>query len=128
MAKASISVASRQYQPGTRTVVLPDLTADDSGIKVTLTREGWPAGDDIILGVIESSNGGAVWLEMARVIYAGGVQLDPRTGQVVDTCGPSIYWPERKIDGFLIPQRPAQVRITVTNTVRLTTAISLTGL
>lgn len=129
MAKASVTVPSRSYQPGTRTVVLPDLTADDNGVQITLTRESWPAtGGDILSGTVEGSDdAGATWYELTRFSYPGGDQINPRTGQPVLTCGPTAYWPERTINGVAVPQRPGQVRAVVSNTVTLTTGITLSG-
>lgn len=124
MAKASISVPSRTYQPGTRTVVLPDLTSDDNGAQITMTRESWQdTGGDIISGLVEGSNDGATWFALMSFAYPGGDEINPRTGQPVLFVQPTVTWPES--NG--VPQRPAQVRATITNTVALTTAITLAG-
>jgi hypothetical protein len=131
MAKATITVPSTSYAPGSRTVNLPNLTTDDNGILVSLTREAWPdTGSDVISGVIEGSNdAGATWFELTRFSYAGGVMVNPRSSQVVATCGPKVYWPETyDANGVATPKRPGQVRARIINTVTLTTAVTLTGL
>jgi hypothetical protein len=129
LAKSSLTVPSRSYAPGTRTVTIPDITTDDNGIKIALTRESWPdTGGDVITGQIDGSDdGGATWYNLTVFGYPGGEQINPRTGQVVTSCGPSVSWPERYVDGVTIPQRPQQVRAILTNLVTLTTAITLTG-
>ena len=128
MAKAIITVNSKVYQPGTRTVTLPDLTSDDNGVKIILTRESWTdTGSDVLSGVMEGSDDGIAWREMMRFAYPGGDIINPRTGQLVTTCGPTRYWDERDVNGVMTPQRPAQVRVTVTNTVALRTGITLQG-
>lgn len=129
-AKSQITVPSRLYQPGTRTVDLPNLTTDDNGIQIQLTRESWPdTGSDVLTGTIEGSNDGLEFFELTRFNYAGGVQINPRTGLEFTTCGPSVYWPETyDANGVATPHRPGQVRATITNSVALRTAITLTGL
>ena len=130
MAKATISVPSTVYAPGTRTVVLPNLTTDDNGINIALTREAWTdTGEDVISGTIDGSNdGGATWFNLTTFNYVGGTMINPRTSQVVATCGLRAYWPERyDANGVASPQRPGQVRAVITNTVSLRTAVTLTG-
>lgn len=130
MAKATITVSSRVYQPGSRSVVLPNLTTDDNGIKISLTRESWPdqAGAEILSGLIEGSDdGGATYYGLCVFGYAGGNMTNPKTGQPVTVCGPTVYWPERNINGVMTPQRPSQVRATLSNTVALQTAVTLDG-
>jgi hypothetical protein len=127
MAKASITVPSQSYSPGTRTVNLPNLTTDDNGITITLTRESWPIGSNIISGVIEGSNDGVNWFELTRFSWDGGDQINPRTGLPVTAQWVSVSWPEKLINGVMTPQRPAQARARVTNTVTLTTAITVAG-
>lgn len=128
MAKSIVTVPSRSYQPGTRTVNLPNLSTDDNGIKISLTRESWPEGSDIITGNIDGSNDGVEWFNLAPFSCDGGVQINGRTGQVVLTSGTEVTWPLRNDgQGNAIPQRPAQVRAVITNTVTLTTGITLEG-
>jgi len=130
MAKTTITIPSRSYAPATRTVAVPDLTTDDNGIEILLTRESWPDVGEIISGVIEFSNdGGATW-ELLNPFgpFVGGIMLNPRTGQVVPTSGLRTYWPENFVNGVWVPQRPAQVRAVATNTVTLTTAVTVNGL
>jgi hypothetical protein len=128
MAKSSITVPSQAYTPGTRTVNLPNLTTDDNGIRINMTRESWPdTGSNIITGTIEASDDGVTWRNMTVFGYPGGNQINPRTGQPVLVSSVAVYWPERTVGGVAVPQRPAQVRATVTNTVTLTTALSLIG-
>lgn len=130
MAKSTITVSSRSYSPGTRTVTIPNLSTDDNGIKIILTRESWPdTGSDVISGIISGSNdAGATWFELTRFSYAGGDMVNPRTHQPVLTSGPTVYWPESYDDqGVATPHRPDQVRAELTNTVTLTTAITLQG-
>lgn len=129
MAKSNITVPSRVYAPGSRQVAIPNLTTDDNGISVTLTRESWPAGSDIVSGVIEASDDGATWRELTRFSWDGGDQVNPRTGLPVTAQTLRVYWPERNDgSGSLVPQRPAQVRASITNTVSVQTAITLQGL
>jgi hypothetical protein len=124
MAKATISIASALYPAGTRSVELPNLSSDDLGIKITLTRESWPdTGSDVVSGIFEQSEDGNTWASMGTFGYVGGTMTNPRTGQVVTSCGPTRYWDE--FNG--VPHRPAHVRLTITNTVSLQTAITLTG-
>lgn len=129
MAKSSIVVPSRIYAAGTRTVNLPNLTSDDNGVRVDFTREAWPAGTDILTGVIEGSNdGGATWFNLTTFNYDGGVMTNPRTGQTVLSCGPTAYWPESyDSNGIATPHRPTDVRATLTNTVSLRAQVSLLG-
>ena len=130
MAKSSISVPSRSYSPGTRTVNLPNLSTDDNGINIAMTRESWPdTGSDVITGQIDgSSDGGATWNNLTTFNFAGGVQINGRTGQVVTASGVTVSWPETYDEqGNATPQRPAQVRAVITNTVTLTTAITVQG-
>lgn len=130
-AKSQVTVPSRLYQPGTRQVNVPNITTDDNGMNISLTRESWPdTGSDVISGMIEGSNDGTDFFELTRFNYVGGTLINSKTGQVITTCGPSVYWPERYDPGTdtFIPQRPAQVRATITNTVALQTAITLSGL
>lgn len=129
MAKSIVSVPSGQYQPGTRTVDVPNLSSDDKGIEVAFTRESWPSGDSVLSGVIEGSNDGATWFELSRFDYPGGDQINPRTGQPVTASMLRVYWPERNDgSGNFIPQRPQGVRSSITNSVVLRTAITLRGL
>ena len=131
LAKSSLTVPSRSYAPGTRTVTIPDITTDDNGIKIALTRENWPdTGSEVITGQIDGSDdGGSTWYNLTVFGYEGGQQINPRTGQVVTSCGPSVSWPERYDgQGNATPQRPQQVRAILTNTTTLTTAITLTGI
>lgn len=132
MAKSIVTVSSRIYAPGSRTVNIPNLTTDDNGIKISLTREAWvdgpPAGAEIITGLIETSNDGNTWQPLLVFGYAGGDMTNPKTGLPVTACGPTVFWPERNDgNGNMIPQRPAQVRASITNTVSLRTAITLEG-
>lgn len=130
MAKSTITVPSRSYNPGTRTVTIPNLSTDDNGIKIVLTRESWAAtGSDVISGIISGSNdAGATWFELTRFSYVGGDLTNPRTGLPITTCGPTVYWPETyDAQGVAIPHRPGQVKADLTNTVTLTTAITLQG-
>lgn len=128
MAKSVVTVPSRSYNPGTRTASIPNLSTDDNGIQIILTRESWPVGTDILSGSIDGSNDGTTWFNLTVFSYDGGDQINPRTGQLVTTCGPTVYWPERNDgSGNAVPQRPQSVRGTVTNTARLTTAITLQG-
>lgn len=129
MAKATITVSSRVYTPATRTVILPNLTADDAGVKIILTREAWlDTGSEIVTGSIEGTNDAwATSFNLTVFGYVGGVMLNPRTGLPVLTVEPTAYWPETTIDGVAVPQRPQEVRLVITNTVTLTTAITLTG-
>lgn len=129
MAKSSITVPSRVYAAGTRTVNLPNLTTDDNGVRVDFTREAWPIGTDILTGVIEGSNdGGATWFNLTTFNYDGGVMTNPRTGQPVLSCGPAVTWPEGyDANGSPVPRRPTDVRSTLTNTVSLRTQVSLIG-
>lgn len=131
MAKASIFIPSNVYTPNTRSVILPNLTSDDNGVKVILTREAWPdTGDVIVSGVIEGSNDNwATSFNLTSFAYAGGVMINPRTLLPVLTVEPTAYWPETydPVTGVATPLRPAQVRMVVTNTVTITTSITLTG-
>lgn len=130
MAKSIVTVASRVYAPGTRSILLPNLTADDNGVKISLTREGWPdTGADVVAAIIlGSDDGGATWYELMRFSYVGGVMTNPRTGQVVSVCGPTVFWPQRNDgSGNFILQRPGQARADVTNFASLRTAITLEG-
>lgn len=124
MAKATITIASQVYPAATRSVELPNLSSDDNGIKIDLTREAWPdTGSDVVIGSWEQSEDGTTWASMGTFSYVGGVMTNPRTGLTVTSCGPTRYWDE--LNG--IPHRPAHVRLTITNTVSLRTAITLTG-
>lgn len=128
MAKSSVTISSRSYTPGTREIAVPNLTTDDNGIRIDMTRESWTdTGANIITGTIEASDDGVTWRKLTEFAYPGGNQINPRTGQPVLVSAIAVYWPERTINGIAVPQRPAQVRATVTNTVTLTTALSLNG-
>jgi hypothetical protein len=127
MAKASITIPSQSYTPNTRTVNLPNLTTDDNGITITLTRESWPVGSNIISGFIEGSDDGVNWFGLTQFSWDGGDQINPRTGLPVLTQWVSVSWPEKLVNGVMVPQRPAQARARVTNTVTLTTAITVAG-
>lgn len=130
MAKSIIQIVSRVYQPGVRTVNLPNLTTDDNGITITFTRESWPLGDgsDILMGIISGSNDGVNFDELGQFSYAGGDQINPRTHLPVTQTVYSVEWPSRNDgQGNFIPERPAQVKAEITNTVALTTAITLAG-
>jgi hypothetical protein len=138
VAKAKVAVASRNYAPSgalgsgsERAVSLPNLTSDDTGVKITFTRESWPdqAGAEILSGIIEGSNdGGQTWDALCLFGYAGGDMTNPKTGLPVTSCGPTVYWPERNDgNGNMIPQRPAQVQARIANSVTLRTGITLEG-
>lgn len=132
MAKAIITVPSHTYAAGSRSVLLPNLTTDDNGVTITFTRESWPLGDgsNILSGVISGSNDGGVTFPIALGAFAwpGGDQINPRTSQPVTTSVYSLEWPQTDNgDGTTTPQRPQQVKADITNTVALTTAITLTG-
>ena len=126
MAKSFVTVPSRQYTAGSRSVNIPNLSTDDNGIQITLTRESWPdTGSDIISGVIEGTNdSGSTWFGLAPFSYPDGDQINPRTQQPVTAEVFRVYWPER--GG--VPQRPQGVRATVANTVTINTAITVEGL
>lgn len=128
MAKATITVASRVYAAGTRSVELPNLTSDDRGVDLSLTREAWQdTGSPVLTIQFEASDNGDVSrYALAGTAFVGGTMLN-RQGGTQLTCGLRVYWPERNIDGVMVPQRPAQVFATLTNTVSLRTAITLTG-
>lgn len=133
MAKSTISVPSRLYTPGTRTVNLPDLTTDDNGAVITMSRESWPLApvptDDILSVQIDGSNdGGATWFNLGGFSCPGGDLINPWTHLPVTELSSKIYWPSREIDGVDVPQRPGSVRATFVNTVALQTAITLAGL
>ena len=124
MAKATISIPSQSYTPNTRTVTLPNLTTDDNGISATLTRESWPdTGGDILTIQFQGSDDGTNFYDLARFTYAGGDQINSHTGQPVTFIKPTVEWPAR--NG--VPQRPSKARAIITNTVTITTAITLTG-
>lgn len=124
MAKATISIPETSYTPGSRTVTLPDLTSDDNGIQARLTIVNWPdTGGDILSLQFQGSDDGNNWFDLANFSYPGGVHIHPRTGLPVPAALPTVYWPQR--NG--IPQRPFRARVIATNTVTLTTAITLTG-
>jgi hypothetical protein len=129
MAKATITVTSRVYAIGTREVELPNLTTDDNGIRIDFTRESWPVGADVITGVVEGSNDNdATRFPLAPFRFDGGDQVNPRTGLPVLSCGQLWTWPESyDSQGNAIPHRPGRVFVTVTNSVSLRTAITLTG-
>lgn len=134
MAKATITVPSRVYQAGAHPpVILPNLTSDDNGVRISFTRETWPdpggLGAEILSGKIEGSDdGGNTWYGLCVFGYAGGDMTNPKTQLPVTVCGPTVFWPERNDgSGNMVPQRPGQVRATVTNTVALRTAITLDG-
>ena len=125
MAKATIIVPSRSYTPGVRTVTLPNLSSDDHGVNVSLTRESWPdTGSDVLSFTIEGSDDGVVWSGLAVYSIAGGDMVNSRTGLPTLTCGLTVVWPDVTGQG---PQRPAQVRAVITNVVTLTTAVTLSG-
>lgn len=127
MAKATITVSSRVYAAGTRSVELPNLTSDDNGINISLTREAWTDTGGIVLTIqVEGSDNGVDRYDMAATSFVGGVMLN-RQGQPQLTCGISVYWPEKNIGGVFVPQRPANVYATLTNAVSLRTAVTLTG-
>jgi hypothetical protein len=129
MAKASFSVPSTLYTAATREVELPNLTTDDNGIRINFTRESWPVGTGILSGFIEGSNdNNATRFPLAPFTFDGGDQINPRTGQPVLSCGQLWTWPESyDSQGNAIPRRPGRVFVTVTNSVSLRTAITLTG-
>lgn len=128
MAKASFSVPQQLYSAGTREIELPNLTSDDLGVKISLTRVAWQdTGSPVIIGSIDASNdNGATRFNLTEFNYNGGAMTD-RLGNPVNACGPTVYWPEKAVNGVLVPQRPGRVWATLTNTVPLTTAITLTG-
>src|SRR4051812_36061612 len=116
MAKSSITVPSRVYAAGTRTVNLPNLTTDDNGVQIIFTRESWALASpdpevEVITGLVEGTDNGTDWYTLGGPFgYAGGVMTNHRTGLEVLTCGPTISWPERYDgQGNAIPQRPAEV-------------------
>jgi hypothetical protein len=124
MAKATITVPSRVYAADTRDVELPNLTSDDAGVKIQLTRENWAdTGSPVVFGIIQGSNdNGATRFELCSFAYVGGVMVN-KFGQTVTVCGPTCYWTEHSG----VPQRPGRVWLNITNTVSLRTAITLTG-
>lgn len=124
MAKATITVPSRVYAAGSRQVELPNLTTDDNGIKCEFTRESWPIGSDVLSGLIEGSNDNdQTRFTLAPFSFDGGDAINAKTGQPVLTSWFIVTWPER--DG--VPQRPGRVFATITNTVSLRTAVTLSG-
>ena len=128
MAKASISIPSRSYAPGTRGVDLPNLTTDDNGVVVSFTRESWPvdpvdANVNVLFGVIRWTDPFSGDESDTPFGWPGGNQINPRTGQPVTVSSFKVYWPER--DG--VAQRPANVHADVTNSVTLNTAITVQG-
>lgn len=138
MAKAKVIVPSRVYAASgalgsgnERIVSLPNLTSDDNGVKITFTRESWPdqAGAEILSGIIEGSDDN--WQTKYALClfgYAGGDMTNPKTGQPVTSCGPTVFWPERNDgNGNMIPQRPGQVQARIANSVSLRTGITLEG-
>jgi hypothetical protein len=96
MAKSIVQVPSRLYAADVRTVNIPNLSTDDNGIQIVLTRESWPdTGAAVLSGTIEGTNdGGLTWFNLTTFSYAGGDQVNTRTGLPVTTCGPTVYWPE----------------------------------
>jgi len=131
MAKATITVPQRTYQPGVRTVELPNLTTDDNGIEILMTRVSWPdTGGNVITGLVEGSNDNdQTRFELTEFGWPGGDLTNPRTGLPVTASGQRCYWPETyDAQGNAVPKRPGRVFVTITNTVAITTAITLKGL
>lgn len=129
MAKATITVPSRVYAAGTREVELPNLTTDDGGIKCEFTRESWPVGSPVMTGLVEGSDDNDVTrYSLAPFAFDGGDAINAKTGQPVLTSWFIVTWPERNDgNGNFIPQRPGRVFATITNSVSLRTAITLSG-
>lgn len=124
MAKATITVPSRVYAAGTREVELPNLTTDDGGIKCNFTRESWAVGSNVLSGLIEGSNdNGVTRFSLAPFSFDGGDVINAKTGQPVTDSWFVVTWPERND----VPQRPGRVFATITNSVSLRTAITLSG-
>jgi hypothetical protein len=74
----------------------------------------------LIINFDVSSDGGANWTQLANATFPGGVQVHPRTGAVVLQNVFSVDWQAANL-----PARNGDVRLRLTNTITLTTEVTL---
>lgn len=116
-----IQIPSNNYPSNTRSFGPANVAIGVTKLRVTFTRENWPGdNDDRIINVkIEGSlDGGVTYPIWGEIDFMGGVQINSRTGQVVNA-----NWINRSMPEPNNPNR--KVRATIINNQTLRTAVTL---
>lgn len=116
------TITSRNYSPAERIIdIPPGLNHRFSGILATFTRENWPEGEKVLSVYFDrTTDDGATWQQIGGAAFPGGIQIHPRTGEIVTVN--SIAFPY--LQGPDGEPLPGDARIRVINTVTLRTAIT----
>lgn len=118
-----LSRASRTYQPGVYGPFgINDFKRSDEGVRLTFTREAWPAGH-VATVAIEMTDDGENWVEWFRQDLAGG---HATSGNPSNIAAIECEWPgESDGAGGRRKLRKSGIRIKLDVAQALTTAIKL---
>jgi hypothetical protein len=120
-----LDVPSTTYQPGTYQFTIDHLRPTSDGFYTTLSRENWPAGAVGYISCEISSDEGATFHPWFGQDLLGGVILD-KFGNPITTVISSGEWPgENDGSGGRRVLRQSDIRVTLTVTQALTTAIHI---
>lgn len=123
----TITIPSTFYPPGTHgPFELRQLPGNADGFQITLTRENWPVGADVVRLITEwSRDNRSSWQPIRDTTFDGGITIG-RDGRPVLTSGITQYWPgENDGTGARRKLRGSDVRITAIVAQALWTAVTI---